>query len=814
MPTYYVYIAEDSISTGVEYSFVAKRELAPDLERRGWSRVDYTGETATNFLDFFNDHNLSGPSFTSGDINNLRYRDDGGGSTGFVLNTTDIDLPVDNLVKDEQEITIPGLEYMLAHPVIPTGIIYKYDFDIPYRSISLLSNDFETDPGTNWTVFNGSIVTDSPQGNVFNAYSNTGTSQHSYVRAENYLTFSDTKGYVINFKGRADGATPPTTAKVRLVLVDSSPSETVVTDWKDLNVSDSTYHDLSLTFPGDKITGGSGSYRLKFEFDISAGVDSQSSYFIDDINIYSVPITAPIYESMYRGFDIFEHQFGITYTLSDGTVSTTSDMIGSATGLDPNDSDLEAYIANSPELTYGYNFNITSLYSGTSEEVLFGYGVDNFGTANDCLLVTFNGSTNQLSIYLNNSEAITGISISRDVYNELYVTYDGSEINAYLNDNNVGTYVKVLSLSEGTSYWALGGQEGITYDFISLWNRALSLAEFKTYTSDIDLSHINQDITSSNTVHGIRQGTGNGFDADSVDGKNVDDAQSSTQVLWSGSRVIDEINARGVNKSWYETVKDKDLTSPPGSPSEGDRYIVNDAYSYAITGVNTTSNYFSISGDQTSNIATDDIIKVEGSTGNNGWYTVISAVYNSGTTSTDITVSSIVDATVDGNILISSGLWSDMGVDTVALYEGGVWVRSSDRIGFPQDGTIIYVLDEDKQYMFDGTNWNIQEYVYATPGTDLFIVGNTAGDGWDTKTVSEVKTLLDLDSSGDVTHNTVVATASMTTPELNVDYTDYDPQTVLPLGVTGRIVVLIGHSTLDDGVYVYNGMAWVSIITF
>ncbi len=70
--------------------------------------------------------------------------------------------------------------------------------------------------------------------------------------------------------------------------------------------------------------------------------------------------------------------------------------------------------------------------------------------------------------------------------------------------------------------------------------------------------------------------------------------------------------------------------------------------SYAITVVDQPTHTFTVAGDQTANIKTNDLIRVIGSTGNDGLYHVLSAVFGAATV---ITVSEdIPDATVDGNI--------------------------------------------------------------------------------------------------------------------------------------------------------------------
>ena len=68
-----------------------------------------------------------------------------------------------------------------------------------------------------------------------------------------------------------------------------------------------------------------------------------------------------------------------------------------------------------------------------------------------------------------------------------------------------------------------------------------------------------------------------GFDADLVDGKNVDDTLDTSNVLWTASKIRSFINDTVNNLSWKQSViaKYSDISSLPSSPNDGDRYLVN-----------------------------------------------------------------------------------------------------------------------------------------------------------------------------------------------------------------------------------------------
>jgi hypothetical protein len=73
-----------------------------------------------------------------------------------------------------------------------------------------------------------------------------------------------------------------------------------------------------------------------------------------------------------------------------------------------------------------------------------------------------------------------------------------------------------------------------------------------------------------------------------------------------------------------------------------------DRTAYAITGVSTGDKKFTIAGDHASEMAAGTLISIDGSTGNDGNYTVVSATYGA---ATEVVVSEAVpDATVDGTL--------------------------------------------------------------------------------------------------------------------------------------------------------------------
>lgn len=180
--------------------------------------------------------------------------------------------------------------------------------------------------------------------------------------------------------------------------------------------------------------------------------------------------------------------------------------------------------------------------------------------------------------------------------------------------------------------------------------------------------------------------------------------------------------------SWKDPVhtmemKDDSLSAPPGSPVEGDSYLIDGQSGgpFNITAVNTTSETFTVTGDH-SGLGAGDKILVEGSTGNDGYWTVVST---SGTGPTDITVSeNVTDATGDGTVDYADPgtAWDTIGKNYMVVYNGTSW----DSIHPIGDGNRVVVHDTGAAGGLAGQENDIATFVAATR-TWTF---ETPLDGW------------------------------------------------------------------------------------
>lgn len=129
------------------------------------------------------------------------------------------------------------------------------------------------------------------------------------------------------------------------------------------------------------------------------------------------------------------------------------------------------------------------------------------------------------------------------------------------------------------------GNIAVTYDDVNgkldfsvetATNSTLGIASFDSADFDVASGAVSikdNSITVDYLAHNI-DATSIGFDADKVDGRDVSDAGTSTNDLWTAAKIINYVDQFSVGLDWQDSVLDKDLNDPPASPTTGDRYLV------------------------------------------------------------------------------------------------------------------------------------------------------------------------------------------------------------------------------------------------
>lgn len=163
------------------------------------------------------------------------------------------------------------------------------------------------------------------------------------------------------------------------------------------------------------------------------------------------------------------------------------------------------------------------------------------------------------------------------------------------------------------------------------------------------------------------------------------------------------------------------LSAPPGSPAVGDSYITagQSGGPFAITAVNTTTETFTVTGDHSS-LGAGDRIAVQGSTGNDGYWTVVST---SGTGPTDITVSEdVTDATGDGTVdyCDPGTLWDIIGPYNIVCWDGTTWDDLCDDEVGPVTGWRVVTKESGTAGSFAGqpsdiAQWNGSSWDFYEP---------------------------------------------------------------------------------------------------
>ena len=159
---------------------------------------------------------------------------------------------------------------------------------------------------------------------------------------------------------------------------------------------------------------------------------------------------------------------------------------------------------------------------------------------------------------------------------------------------------------------------------------------------------------------------------------------------------------------WQDSVLDRNLSAEELTASVGDRYIIGDGTSSPqdVATVNQGTKTFSVAGDYSASMAAGDIIRISGSTGNDGWYTVVSSTWND--PNTDVVVSeAIPDATADGSLhwATTGDAWATdagAGPGTIAECDGAGPTWDYQR---PETGYACFVDDEELLLVFYDAAW-------------------------------------------------------------------------------------------------------------
>lgn len=126
----------------------------------------------------------------------------------------------------------------------------------------------------------------------------------------------------------------------------------------------------------------------------------------------------------------------------------------------------------------------------------------------------------------------------------------------YLDDGTQWTRVNVLRL---------GDLDGTLDD----------IADGSTYgkvlKADITSGHVNKvsDGTNSKTAAEIKTHID-----DATKHRIINDSGTSPTELWSAQKIKNELDLARAGQEYQDSVKDKDLAAPPGSPAAKDRYII------------------------------------------------------------------------------------------------------------------------------------------------------------------------------------------------------------------------------------------------
>lgn len=166
---------------------------------------------------------------------------------------------------------------------------------------------------------------------------------------------------------------------------------------------------------------------------------------------------------------------------------------------------------------------------------------------------------------------------------------DGSS-NIFVGRTMMGTYAarpnagaagRLYYVNSGTNLGYIYADDGTTWQRVN----ALTLSDLTGSLDDIDEGTTYGKVKKSELVNGqvkqISDGTNtvtpaalNGHMNNSSIHRIIDDAHVSNTDLWSSQKIQNEIELAKRGIEYQDSVKDKDLATPPTTPTAKDRYIV------------------------------------------------------------------------------------------------------------------------------------------------------------------------------------------------------------------------------------------------
>lgn len=159
----------------------------------------------------------------------------------------------------------------------------------------------------------------------------------------------------------------------------------------------------------------------------------------------------------------------------------------------------------------------------------------------------------------------------------------------------------------------------------------------------------------------------------------------------------------GLETTLFANPIDKDLTTPPGSESDFDLYIVAGT-AHAIASFTASTNTIALEsgeGDLTSTYTAGKVFTVKAATDsdNNGQFTVVSSSFSS---ATSIVVAETIadEGSSPASAYIAGGTWNGH-VDHLAIYYNGQYYFKTPLEGWGP----VYIQDQDLYHVFDGTDW-------------------------------------------------------------------------------------------------------------
>jgi len=504
MSKFYVYSFDYPLATDETTAFIVQTIKSQQLVDRGWYEFEYLNETANSILEFLNAHKFDTFTYTDSDIKDLRLKYDGTDYKFIKIdNATETahNLTADgNKIAEDKMVDLDAGEFIVAHPVQPSNLVLNLSPGYAAHDLVIWNGDSSACNYTNFTVVddNGTNVAKT---------SNSGSGIDSIIELTTPLQITR----VVSVYYKLDSAIP---TNIDIIVEYSTTSDfSNIIESKTVKVKGYIINKYKRMEIYNTTTDMSNVY-VRFRF-VDIGSDTYNLYIKEikqrEINLPMVGAVGIVNENY-----LIQHNYPLDGYIMDETNAQMYICEDADVAHIP--VDMLKYITR---FTIHLNFMMSEV---TSDQVIFSF--NNYGN----ILYLKYSTTSGLQVVIG-SDIYDVPGFMFNVFMNVDIVVDYSLLRVYINDSiKVNTTITTLPQFEQYVNLKMIASIAVKLREFTVYSKALSDSEFRSYTTVDYMDHPNLPISSTTAAHGIKQGSGNGFDADTVDGYHANLLSSS--ISW------------------------------------------------------------------------------------------------------------------------------------------------------------------------------------------------------------------------------------------------------------------------------------------